>query len=108
MEFQEYQKRAVETAVYSDEWRLIYPVMGLANEAGEVLGKVKKVMRDDGGEVTLERREEILAEIGDLLWYVAVTCSDLDASLSDVAAQNLAKLADRKARNVIQGSGDTR
>jgi len=108
MEFKEYQEKAVATAIYGAGNTIIYPALGLANEAGEVLGKIKKVLRDNDGVFTLEKNEGIAAEIGDVLWYMAALARDLNISLDDIANHNLQKLADRQARGVIQGSGDTR
>ena len=50
---------------------MIYPALGLVNEAGEVAGKIKKVFRDKGGEINAETREALKAELGDVLWYLA-------------------------------------
>jgi len=55
-----------------------------------------------------DRVEEIKAELGDVLWYIANLASDLDVSLQHIAEENLAKLQRRKNRNTIQGSGDNR
>lgn len=109
MDFQEYQDRSRETAVYPDRGRnIVYPTLGLAGEAGEVAEKIKKVLRDDGGSVSEEKRREILRELGDVLWYVAQIATELRLSLSDIAAQNLEKLASRKDRAKLSGSGDNR
>lgn len=108
MSFNEYQEKAVATAIYGAGNSIIYPALGLGNEAGEVLGKIKKVLRDNGGEFDKESTAKICDEIGDVLWYIAALCRDLDISMEDVANNNLAKLADRQSRNVIQGSGDNR
>jgi NTP pyrophosphatase (non-canonical NTP hydrolase) len=106
MEFSMYQRQAITTAVYHPEFRVIYPVVGLANEAGEALGKVKKVLRRDH---TIDAvRERLIDELGDCLWYIAVSANDLDISLDDVAQRNLDKLQDRKARGMIRGDGDNR
>jgi hypothetical protein len=67
-----------------------------------------KVLRDKDGIFTPETNEVIGDEIGDTLWYMAALCRDLNLSLEEIAKRNLQKLADRKARNVIQGSGDKR
>jgi NTP pyrophosphatase (non-canonical NTP hydrolase) len=106
MEFKHYQEEAVQFAIYKD--RLIYPSLGLASEAGEVCGKVKKILRDSHGYVSPEDKEKLKSEIGDVLWYIAALCSDLDLEMSVVASDNIAKLQDRKLRNKIQGSGDNR
>lgn len=104
MTFDEYQRRAFETAIYPDGFEIIYPAMGVSNEAGEVLGKVKKWIRD-GGEID---EEALGKEIGDVLWYLAVLARDLDLELSDIAQGNLDKLKSRSERGVLGGSGDDR
>ena len=96
-----YQQEAVKTAIYTDP--IIYPALGLGNEAGEVQGKVKKWLRDD-----TFNKEDIAAEIGDVLWYIAALCRDLDIDMAEVALKNLAKLKSRKERGTIKGSGDNR
>ena len=101
MNFNEYQKEAVKTAIYTDP--IIYPALGLGNEAGEVQGKVKKWLRDD-----MFNKEDIAAEIGDVLWYIAALCRDLEIDMADVALNNLAKLKSRQERGTIKGSGDNR
>jgi NTP pyrophosphatase (non-canonical NTP hydrolase) len=109
MTLQEYQDVAVETAIYGAGNVIIYPSLGLANEAGEVLGKVKKVLRDKGGDFTsLETRIAIADEMGDVLWYLAALSRDIEIPLESIAQRNIEKLLDRRARNVIQGSGDNR
>ena len=77
MTLNEYQRHALETAVYPEQSRIIYPTLGLTGEAGEVADKVKKVIRDAGGEFTPEKRQEIMKEIGDVLWYCATLSHDL-------------------------------
>jgi NTP pyrophosphatase (non-canonical NTP hydrolase) len=104
----EYQHSAVKTAIYGAGHKIIYPSLGLANEAGEVLGKIKKVLRDNNGEFTPELSKEIGKEIGDVMWYIAALCKDLKLSLNDICVENLKKLEDRQKRGVIGGSGDNR
>lgn len=99
-----YQENAVKTAIYTRTFPPVYPVLGLVGEAGEVAEKIKKSIRD--GEVL--NSEEVAKELGDVLWYVAALAGDLGYSLSHIAGMNLAKLADRQARNVLKGSGDNR
>lgn len=106
MNINDYQDQATKTAIYKQE--VIYPALGLANEAGEVLGKIKKVLRDNDGDFTEEKREEIGAEIGDVLWYIAALSRDLNLSMESIAQANLDKLNSRMVRGVLGGSGDTR
>lgn len=110
MNFEEYQKESRKTAMYKPVGKLnyIYPVLGLADEAGEVLGKFKKVIRDENQVLTKEKIEEIKFELGDVLWYLAQISTDLGLSLEDVAKSNINKLFSRKERGKIQGSGDNR
>lgn len=111
MDFREYQDRAYQTAIYPREYNVIYPALGLASEAGEVAGKIKKILRDGKSiraGLTPEKRLEIGAELGDCLWYIAVLCMDLDLDLDTFAVKNLEKLKDRQERGVLGGSGDNR
>ena len=105
----EYQDFAAISAIYNpDKYAIIYPAIGLANEAGEVLGKVKKVLRDNNGEFTEEWKEKIADELGDVLWYLSSTAKDIGYTLERIAMKNMNKLKDRRERNVIHGSGDNR
>jgi NTP pyrophosphatase (non-canonical NTP hydrolase) len=108
MTLNEYQDKAVDTAIYGAGYNVIYPTLGLAGEAGEVADKVKKVLRDNVGIFTDDKRLEIAKEIGDVLWYIAALTRDLGYTLDEVAQWNVDKLADRKARGVITGDGDNR
>ena len=49
MRFDDYQTAALATAIYAERHRVVYPALGLASEAGEVAGKIKKVLRDQDG-----------------------------------------------------------
>jgi len=109
MNFSDYQTRSRITAQYPAIGHpVVYPTLGLANEAGEVAGKLKKVFRDKSGQISDETREALAAELGDVLWYLAQVCTELDISLDEVAEANLAKLLDRQARGKIKGDGDNR
>lgn len=108
MTLEEYQKEAQKTALYPEAYRLLYPTLGLAGEAGELANKVKKVLRDQGGSLTAEAQEALVAELGDVLWYVAQVATDLGVSLERVAQQNLDKLRSRQERGQLGGSGDNR
>ena len=103
----EYQSRAVMTAL-SSAMDLNYLAPGLAAEAGEVAGKWAKAVRDNEGILTNEKREELLKEVGDTLWFLALICELLSDDLSNVASNNIDKLFDRQKRGVLGGSGDNR
>ncbi len=109
MDINHYQKEAHKTAEYPAVGeKYVYPALGLAGEAGELANKVKKVFRDKGGKIDDETKEALKMELGDIFWYVAEIASVLEIPLEEVADANLQKLASRKNRGVIGGSGDNR
>ncbi len=110
MDFNEYQKKALVTALYPEKHKVIYPALGLGNEAGEVMGKIKKWLRGDDGEGTMseERKDALKGELGDVLWYLAVLANDLGLSLEDIAKANIEKLQSRQERGALHGDGDKR
>lgn len=109
MNFTDYQTKSRHTAKYPAIGHgVIYPTLGLVNEAGEVAGKIKKVFRDKDGHISDETREELKAELGDVLWYLAQVATELDLSLDEIAEANIAKLLDRLERGKIRGDGDNR
>lgn len=123
-----YQDSATKSAVYPGQGTplgLAYVALKLNGEAGELAEHVGKAMRDDhffnvtigengfpqiwdSDRLTKERRNLIIKEIGDVLWYLSAACNELGLTLSEAAVANLEKLADRQERNVLRGSGDER
>ena len=90
MDFKEYQEKSRKTAIYPKIGEnYVYPALGLGDEAGEVLGKIKK-------------------ELGDVLWYLTQLSTELEISLDDVAQANIEKLYSRLERGTLQGNGDNR
>jgi NTP pyrophosphatase (non-canonical NTP hydrolase) len=110
MDFDQYQREAHKTSLNTkvDVNAWIYPALGLGNEAGEVQGKLKKLLRDHGAELDSTALDSLKAELGDVLWYVAELATQLGLSLDAIAKGNIEKLSSRAARNTIQGSGDNR
>ncbi|HNB36925.1 MAG TPA: nucleoside triphosphate pyrophosphohydrolase family protein [Anaerolineales bacterium] len=109
MNFNDYQQKSRVTAQYPAIGHpVIYPTLGLVNEAGEVAGKIKKIFRDRQGVISEAEREALKAELGDVLWYIAQVCTELNLPMDEVAQANLEKLLDRQARGKIQGDGDNR
>ena len=107
LSFDTYQKKSKETAIYPTMVHpVIYPALGLASETGELLGKLKKVFRDQRS--FLSYKHEIRSEIGDVLWYLTQICTELDLSLECLAKGNLSKLSSRAKRGTLQGDGDNR
>lgn len=121
MELNEYQKRAMETCMESSK-NFTYMTYGLMAEVGEIADKVAKWKRkgiaridsdclvfntSDVAEVT-ERKKELMAEAGDVLWELAGLCYVCGFTLQQVADMNLDKLHSRQERGVIDGNGDNR
>jgi NTP pyrophosphatase (non-canonical NTP hydrolase) len=105
----EYQELSRRTATYPGAGdNIVYPTLGLAGEAGEVAEKVKKLLRDDGGVMSDERRAALAGELGDVLWYVAQVATEAGLDLEEIAQGNLDKLLSRQRRGVLSGSGDSR
>ena len=109
MNLNEYQQKSRKTAGYPAIGHpVIYPTLGLVNEAGEVAGKIKKVFRDKGGQINEETKSALKAELGDVLWYLAQISTELGLSLDEVAEYNIQKLYSRLERGKIHGDGDNR
>ena len=108
----DYQADTAQYAIY--KWKVIYPALALNEEAGEVAGKISKLIRDQGlkfdgtEKLTGHQRAEIIFELGDCLWDIAALARDLGVSLNEVAHMNLEKLSSRAARRTLSGSGDHR
>jgi len=98
-----YENLASQTAIFPKEKALEYLALGLTSEAGEVAGKVKKLIRDGKGD-----KKAIASEIGDVLWYCAMLAKETDVPLNEIMKENLRKLHSRKERGTLSGSGDER
>ena len=99
-----------------------YMMLNLTGEVGEFAGKVAKALRKAQSrmrtnadiyyamsyEDAKKHMNELAKEAGDILWQLSGLCSVMGWRLEDIAQQNLDKLADRKSRQVIDGSGDDR
>jgi len=112
MNFNEYQKKASQTAIFnslgSDVMKIAYLALGITGESGEVAEKIKKILRDNNGNVTEEKKEEIIKEMGDVLWYLSQLSQELGIDFDYVAQVNIEKLQSRMQRNQIKGDGDNR
>lgn len=109
MNFDEFQKIVKKTSIYPNQGNNVaYATLGLAGEAGEVADKVKKLIRDNNGILTEDKRKEMIKELGDVLWYLTACASELGVDLEEVASLNAKKVEDRKARGVLSGEGDNR
>lgn len=106
--FNSYQEAASKTAIYPQNLKILYPLIGLAGETGEVAEKIKKVLRDNNGIFSEEKKKEIAKELGDVLWYLSSIATDMDYSLDEIVRMNLQKISARKENNLIHGDGDNR
>ena len=123
MTLNEYQQQAMTTCLPEAE-NFTYMMLNLVGEVGEFAGKVAKAIRK--GQVkmktngnpcpvisakvqdVIDYNDALKKEAGDILWQLSGLCSVMGWRLEDIAQQNLDKLADRKSRQVIDGSGDDR
>lgn len=113
MKIDEYAQKALSTLMGTHEYGDITPqlmaqVLGLAGESGEVMEKFKKLIRDQQGRLSDEAKMELLKELGDILWYINAVAHLLGSSLEEVARLNNDKLASRRQRQQLHGSGDNR
>ena len=105
MKFNEFQDLAMSTRLESAN--LLYVLMGLVGEVGEVYSLLAKGIRD-GVEDEEAFRDKVKKELGDVLWFVAAICEDMDYTMDECAEAVVKKLKDRKERGVLKGSGDNR
>ena len=104
-----YEMKASQTAIFPKNQALEYLALGLTSEAGEVAGKVKKLIRDGADREDYELKKiAIASEIGDVLWYCAMLATEVGVPLNEIMKDNLKKLHSRKERGTLHGSGDNR
>ena len=104
-----YENLAGQTAIFPKDRALEYLALGMTSEAGEVAGKVKKLIRDGEDVEGFEMKKlAIASEIGDVLWYCAMMAKEVGVPLNTIMQENLRKLHNRKERGTLQGSGDDR
>jgi len=103
MDLNDYQKQAIDFAKAHISHNLSYLALGLNGEAGEYAEKIKKNIRDDEFD-----REAAIKELGDVLWYTALSANAIGFDLSAVAQMNIDKLTNRKKNNTLGGNGDDR
>ena len=109
MNLNDYQTKALRTANPRDRKNeLFHLLLGLCGEAGEIAEKTKKIIRDKDSDFQQLDKDDFTKELGDVLWHVAVLADYFDIPLEAVGQKNIEKLASRKQRGVIGGSGDNR
>jgi NTP pyrophosphatase (non-canonical NTP hydrolase) len=109
--FQDYVDFTRTTAIYPTgncNEAIIYLTLGLASEAGEVAGVLKKCLRDDHNDITPEVLSKLEKELGDVMWYIARITDELGLDLNDILELNKTKLTSRLNRNKLTGEGDDR
>lgn len=84
-----YEKMAMRTK--SETSDLVTAALGLNGESGEFADLIKKV-RDHGHAFD---RNAAIKELGDIGWYLALACDQLDIPLATVLRRNLIKLKNR-------------
>ena len=98
MKLKQYEKEAKKTQFYPETSKVIYPLLGLCGETGEVIEVIKKSLRKGN---TIDK-EALKLELGDLAWYVVAFVSDIETTkLSEinypyaksVTTQNIEELA---------------
>ena len=109
-----YQQRAFHFAKFGE--MQVYPFLGLAEEAGEVAGKYAKFLRKEhmepdffiSCEVEENLKEDLMDELGDVLWQLSACATTMGVQLSEIAKRNIEKLEGRASRGTIVGEGDIR
>lgn len=115
MDMNEYQKLAIRTDSFGAselesvmDMAFMAKVLGIVGEAGEYAEKIKKIIRNNRGKMSDEEKQELIKELGDILWYVAVSAHYFGKSLEEIAQMNIEKLSSRQERKVINSKGDNR
>ena len=116
----EYQNKAHDFASYGDN--AMYPALGLAEEAGEVCGKIAKFIRHNDGMTPQDAekssspltrdevarfRAALMSELSDVMWMVAEIATLNGLGLDKIMEYNIVKLTERRSKGLIDGSGDT-
>lgn len=114
-EWDEYVKITDETAVYpfandpgffpGKSLAVMYVVMGLAGETGEVADVIKKHHRLFGEYAdwsATDFKQRLMGEMGDVTWYLARLCKELDIDLQEVLEMNVIKLKARKEKDELK------
>jgi NTP pyrophosphatase (non-canonical NTP hydrolase) len=105
---EEYQSQTHKTAVFPENIALPYIALGIGNEAGELQGVIKKILRGDYNDhPTAVLRQKIISEAGDVLWYLSELFTFYGITFGEVMENNLTKLETRVLTGTIKGSGES-
>lgn len=116
MTISQYQAKAMTTCMPSCD-NISYMLLGLAGEMGELCGKMAKHIRHEDAvisqnkllhDLSEQQIHDLRSEVGDCAWMLAGLCHTMGWQLEEICKENIKKLADRKLRGVIDGSGDNR
>jgi len=98
-ELEEYEGFVRAKAKWGGWQNVVYPMAGLAGEAGEVVDRLKKLMRGTEDAQTFYENawhdQEALLELGDCLYYLTALAHDLGFTMQDVIDANVEKLTER-------------
>jgi len=86
-EYQSFQKKTQKK-----DFDLKYFALGLGGEVGEVQNEIKKLERDDNNILTEKRKENILLELGDVMWYLSGILNNLNTTIDEILELNIEKL----------------
>lgn len=106
--FKEYDIFAKEAEFFNPPDPILYNAIGLSGEAGEILNKLKKVMRDSSGAYTSDVKKELAKELCDCLFYLSRAADSVGFSLEGIAKLSEEKINSRRNRGTLSGSGDNR
>lgn len=93
MDIDTYRRLALRTAPATPN-RLVdidHAALGIGGESGEILDHVKKVLHN-GRELD---ENHLIAEVGDIMWYLNLLVFSLNTTWSRVLRTNIAKLEAR-------------
>ena len=96
MTLYEYKDKAITTLKYPgsrEELGLRYVSLGLAGECGEIAEKLKKIIRDQSCEITPSQKEDLIKEVGDVLWYIFGMQYELDSYITDGTFSDIEEVA---------------
>jgi NTP pyrophosphatase (non-canonical NTP hydrolase) len=101
--FPDFEKRITELEDADiDLPPLLTAALGLTGEAGEFADHVKKLIFHGKNDYDTDRREKMILELGDVMWYVMQGCSGLNITLEELIQRNIDKLSARHSEGVFK------
>ena len=86
----EYQELCKRTAGEDNEHAILNWGLGIAGEAGDVAGCIKKTVFHKN-----DQKQGIKENLGDTMWYIAMICNHFGWDLQEVLNENIEKLNKR-------------